>query len=115
MSRSKDSYEKSYLRRGFEKPFTGSTKRNALSWREFVDANKTNCLTLALRTRQLVMGAYETKSLNMDNVSAVDLTEIPSDWQTGGWSAQQKAAASLLLQAERKKDLIKAGKSAKRG
>ena len=42
---------------------------------------------------------------------AVDLTAVPDDWETE-WSATKKRNASLLLQAERKKDLIHAGKSA---
>ena len=43
--------------------------------------------------------------------NAVDLTNVPDDWTTS-WSAPMKTAASLLLQAERKRDLIHAGKSA---
>ena len=47
----------------------------------------------------------------MSHANAVDLTTIPSDWKTA-WSPQVKAAASLLLQKERKGDLIHAGRSA---
>ena len=57
------------------------------------------------------MGKYKTKSADMTAASAVDLTEVPGDWKTS-WSPAKKGAASLLLQAERKRDLIHAGKSA---
>ena len=79
--------------RGFKKPYCGN---NSFPSQEFVDANKANVLTLNLRQRKLVAGLYDTKSADMTHANAVDLTKVPADWQTS-WSAQEKAAASLLL------------------
>ena len=94
--------------RGFKKAFAGNKN---FSYVEFVDANKSNALMLNLRQRKLQNGTYDTKSPDMTAENAVDLTAIPEDWQTA-WNPQMKRNASLLLQAERKKDLIHAGKSA---
>ena len=97
--------ENPWRARGFKKPFNGT------KYQEFVDANKSNALRLNLRQRELQAGKYATKSDDMTAASAVDLTNVPSDWRTS-WTPAQKAAASVLLQAERKRDLIHAGKSA---
>ena len=94
--------------RGFKKPFSGTKN---FTYQEFVDANKSNVLKLNLRQRELQMGKYKTKSADMTAASAVDLTEVPGDWKTS-WSPAKKGAASILLQEERKRDLIHAGKSA---
>ena len=91
--------------RGFKKPFQGT------KYQEFIDANKSNVLKLNLRQRELQCGKYATKSVDMTAASAVDLTNVPDDWKTV-WSPAMKGAASVLLQAERKRDLIHAGKSA---
>ena len=94
--------------RGFKKPYQGN---NSYPFQEFVDANKSNSLNLNLRQRKLVAGVYDTKSDNMAHANAVNLTTIADNWKTA-WTPAQKAAASLLLQAERKEDLIHAGRSA---
>ena len=94
--------------RGFKKPFSGTKN---FTYQEFVDANKANVLKLNLRQRDLQSGKYSTKSADMTTASAVDLTNVPDDWKTS-WAPAKEAAASILLQAERKRDLIHAGKSA---
>ena len=86
--------------RGFKKPFSGTKN---FTYQEFVDANKSNVLKLNLRQRELQMGKYVTKSADMTAASAVDLTDVPGDWKTV-WTPTKKAAASLLLQAERKRE-----------
>ena len=94
--------------RGFKKPFNGTKN---FTYQEFIDANKSNVLKLNLRQRELQCGKYATKSEDMSQASAVDLTNVPADWKTS-WEPAKKGAASVLLQAERKRDLIHAGKSA---
>ena len=94
--------------RGFKKPFNGTKN---FTYQEFIDANKSNVLKLNLRQRELQCGKYVTKSEDMTAASAVDLTDLPDDWETV-WTPAMKGAASVLLQAERKRDLIHAGKSA---
>ena len=94
--------------RGFKKPFSGTKN---FTYQEFIDANKSNVLKLNLRQRELQCGKYVTKSEDMSQASAVDLTNVPADWKTS-WEPAKKGAASVLLQAERKRDLIHAGKSA---
>ena len=61
--------------------------------------------------RTSISGKYVTKSADMTAASAVNLTKVPDDWKTS-WDPAKKSAASILLQAERKRDLIHAGKSA---
>ena len=99
--------ENPWRARGFKKPFNGT------KYQEFVDSNKSNALRLNLRQRELQAGKYATKSEDMTAANAVDLTNVPSDWKNL-WTPAQKSAASVLLQAERKRDLIHAGKSAQR-
>ena len=90
--------------RGFKKPYNGTKN---FTYQEFIDANKSNVLKLNLREREMQLGKYATKSADMTADSAVDLTNVPGDWKTS-WTPAQKTAASLLLQAERKRDLIHA-------
>jgi len=76
--------------RGFKKPFSGTKN---FTYQEFIDANKSNVLKLNLRQRELQCGKYVTKSEDMSQASAVDLTNVPADWKTS-WEPAKKGAAS---------------------
>ena len=71
--------------RGFKKPFNGT---KSFSYQEFIDSNKSNVLKLNLRQRELQCGKYVTKSDDMTAASAVDLTDVPDDWETV-WTPQE--------------------------
>ena len=66
---------------------------------------KTNVLRQDLRVRKLILGEYDTKSGDRD------LAKVPSPLPDD-WDATVKRQVSLVLQEERKADLIHKGKSA---
>ena len=66
---------------------------------------KTNVLRQDLRVRKLILGEYDTKS------GERDLAKVPSPLPAD-WDASVKRQVPLVLQEERKADLIHKGKSA---
>ena len=102
-SKPSENNEERYKALGFESCFDGSA--GGLQWSDMIEGLKTNVLRQDLRVRKLIMGEYDTKSGDLDLAKVPD--PLPADWD-----AAVKRRVSLVLQEERKADLIHKGRSA---
>ena len=104
MTKPNDKNDDRYKALGFESAFDGTA--TGIQWSELVEGLKTNVLRQNLRVRKFVMGEYDTKSAGDRDLAKVP-NPVPDDWD-----ATVKRQVSLVLQPERKADLIHYGKSA---
>ena len=102
-SKPSDKNDERYKTLGFESCFDGSA--GGIQWSELIEDLKTNVLRQDLRVRKFIMCEYETKSGERDLAKVPE--PLPADWD-----AAAKRQVSLVLQEERKADLIHKGKSA---